>query len=887
MAQVLAPARAAARPPAARSAAGEGADPAPAGRLRPASEHGGLLVRQRLLDEVDLGVEGPLTLVSAPAGSGKTVLLDTWSALDRSGRPVVRAVLQAGDERPARFWSRVLDAVRDSGLEPSPTAVPDQGAVPPAHQVARAVRAAGTPVVLVLDGADRLAGEVGDDLSDLLEACGGDLRLVLVCRSDPGLPLHLYRLHGSVTEVRADSLAFTEDETAQLVRLLGLDLRAAEVTRLHACCRGWAGGLRLAAVELEHEDPATVVKDLGRDGGDVSRYLASQVLDTHPAAVRELLLRSSVADRLDAGLLAELTGSPEAQQDLERLLHGNVLVERLPDGRGHRYHPLFAQLLRARLAVEHPGDVTRLHLAAASWAVRNGHLLESAGYCAAAGAWSDAAGHLVDDLGVGALLRGPDHERLSTLFRAMPSDETGAAAAVVRAALAVGVGDLDGCRDELDRATAALAGEPEGRRRGVEIAVTALRALLAEGRGDVDGALECATETQELLSSARRSAVFSHPELASLAHACRGRMLLRRGELLAARTELGEAAVLAEQAPSDVLLAEALGAGALVEAVNGRLRRALDLAHRARAVPADVAEAGRGAAGAAAALAWVRMDQYDLAAVPPLLEEARRLLARADAPMTAAVLAVVDARYERATGDLDAARARLHGLSTDPGPAAWLAERAAAAELAVLVAMGRAAPEQLPRPPVVEPAGTTPLELRVEDLLVRADRALQAERPSRALLTLARALRLAAPEHMRRPFHEAGPGLRRLLGPGSELAARHPWLGDGARRTATPQAGSSEDRGTPPPRACADGTVVVEPLTAKEREVLGHLAQLLTTEEIAATMFVSVNTVRTHVRSVLRKLSATRRNEAVRRAWELQILPRRSDEPPGSGQPLA
>ncbi len=222
-------------------------------------------------------------------------------------------------------------------------------------------------------------------------------------------------------------------------------------------------------------------------------------------------------------------------------------------------------------------------------------------------------------------------------------------------------------------------------------------------------------------------------------------------------------------------------------------------------------------------------------------------------PVVAAVLGLVRTRLLRARGDLEMADDELRALRADPARVAWLLD-------------------PLPPDPADAPVEASDrLDVRVSGLLQDAAGLLAAD-PGVAAQRVEHALRLAAPERLRLPFTEVAPMLSEQLDP--DLRRRHAWLHlDRAPASRVPQMRQGG--------GLADGVLVVDPLTAKEHEVLGHLAELLTTEEIAAEMFVSVNTVRTHVRGILRKLAAQRRNEAVRRAWELHLLPRTSRPPVG------
>jgi LuxR family maltose regulon positive regulatory protein len=276
--------------------------------------------------------------------------------------------------------------------------------------------------------------------------------------------------------------------------------------------------------------------------------------------------------------------------------------------------------------------------------------------------------------------------------------------------------------------------------------------------------------------------------------------------------------------------------------------------------------------------------------------------------MQEVVLAIVDSRVRRATGDLDGATTQLAHAWDEAGGSPWLVERlrveeatldlrsseperaaeaverlseTAAPEAALLIAQARLASGETLERPVPTPGGPrSTLTARVDGWLLEAWRRLRNGEEAGAARALDRSLRLAAPERLRRPFREAPQDVRQLLRQHEDLTRQHSWLGPDVAGTGPLPRQRHQLAG--PGKGAA--TLVVEPLTQKEREVLGHLAELMTTEEIAAAMFVSVNTVRTHVRNILRKLSASRRNEAVRRARELHIIPGPPDA--GSVPPL-
>jgi LuxR family maltose regulon positive regulatory protein len=314
---------------------------------------------------------------------------------------------------------------------------------------------------------------------------------------------------------------------------------------------------------------------------------------------------------------------------------------------------------------------------------------------------------------------------------------------------------------------------------------------------------------------------------------------------------------------------ELQGMAALAEAMAGHLRQATALSARlVQAADGPVGDDRPAARAATLALAWVRLDEYDLPATQQLLRHAERSAPSVDARVLGKAFALVHGRLLGARGEVDLARSELAAARgvTDATSAGWLDRSLLAAE-AELAPGGAAGPADEPS---AEPSEGDPLAVQVDGWLVRAAAAARRGDSTRAEASLERALMMAAPEHLRRPFLEAPQDVRDLLE--RRRTSAHRWLEVAVTAPGdAPGAGAVE-------RQPSDGVggsgqaSLVNPLTKKEEEVLGHLAELLTTEEIAAAMFVSVNTVRSHVRSILRKLGVTRRNEAVRRAWELQLL---------------
>ena len=271
----------------------------------------GYVPRPRLLSLLQRGATQPLTLVSAPAGSGKTTLVADWAA---SRDPALTAwiTFEHGDGHAPAFWSSVFAQLQLHGMVAAGSQLALNAAgVPPEVlvEVASELALREEPLAMVLDGWEFTADEVVDGFDFLLRHSGGKFGAVIVTRSDPVLPLHRYRLNDLMTEVRIGELAFTRDEVLALVEASGLALTAQSVDALTTTTRGWAAGLRFAIMYLlAQPDPDAAVLQLAGDTGNIGEYLVAEILGVHSEADRELLLSTSIVDSLRPGLMEELGG---------------------------------------------------------------------------------------------------------------------------------------------------------------------------------------------------------------------------------------------------------------------------------------------------------------------------------------------------------------------------------------------------------------------------------------------------------------------------------------------------------------------------------------------------------------------------------------------------
>ena len=911
------------------------------GRFAAPPRHEDTVSRPRLVATLDAAVDRPLTLLSAPAGFGKTWCLADWLASGTCPGTPVFLTLQSGDEFPGRFWTSTGGALEAAGVDVAPlrAGAAGGGANPgPLPAIVRCVLDHPDPVVWVVDCSElALAPPAGAGVRHLLDRCRGRLRLVLLTRSDPPLPLHRYRLVRGMTDLRAADLAFTDAEAAKLLRTARVHLDDETVGVLVRRTGGWPAGLRFAEMSLAgRSDVPSAIADLRGDAGNVGAFLKSEVLDRQTPAARRLLLRTSVVEELCPELVEVLTDAACDEQALRFLAHGNAFIEAGPSPGIYRFQSLFRELLRTQLEVDQPESVADLHRSAAAWYATQGRLVDAVDHAVRAGDWAVAARYVVHGLSVGRYLIGQDSARLQTVLAAMPADVGGAEASVIRAADALLRLDLAACRAALATAHDALGawsvpgrqpsggpvGNGTGRRsddRGrapdtsCPLSVVVLEAVAASVGPDLAAALDLAVTAEAALQAAHPSRRQERAELAVLVAGCLARVLLERGELGSAVTALdgGRAVARSVHLPDAVCRLD--GMAAVIEAVHGNLDRALELVRRDRAPEGD-GDLVR-CHSALLAEAWVRMERYDVEPAAALLQAAAVAAPTLEAQVLAKVGAVVRARVLCAQGQPALAAAGLRAsrvLGGSSRPPSWLDHVLVVAEASTLLRLGHgeeasALLEAEGADRTVEGAvvsrearlasGRTisslspqlrtaldkaPLEVQVVGWLTQARHSLAEGNEGRARSHVDRALALAVDAQLRRPFFEASPQVRALLSRGDPRRAA--WLRlpvsssaegavvQGERRRVERRRGDPAFPDAAP--APVTGEVVANPLTPKEQEVLVHLAALLTTEEIAAAMFVSVSTVRTHVRGIFRKLGVRRRNDAVRRAWELHLVVR-------------
>jgi LuxR family transcriptional regulator, maltose regulon positive regulatory protein len=858
---------------------------------------------ERLIAE---GARGPLTTVTGPPGAGKTMAIALWAAAGTYPGPLAWISLDGYDNRPKVFWSYVAAALRRAGITvPRVSPAPARGnAVDHVFllRLASVLAAQDPPVAMVLDDLHLLTEPAAlDGLAYLLRNARPGLHLVVSSRIDPNLRLHRYRLAGELTEIRADDLAFNVAESSLLLAHHGIKLSEATLKCLTGRTEGWAAGVRLAALSLDgHPDPEQFVKELDAEDSAITGYLVEEVLNAQPASVREVLLRTSVLDCVSTDLAGELVDDLPAASSLPVLARANAFVRPLGQG-WYRYHSMFASVLRLKLRSESPDRLPELHRRAARWYQRNGWLAQAVRHAADSGDWQLAAGIVVDELAIGQLIESRGDEALAEALRRIPLDLTWTQPEPL---LVIAAMELPDAASHHGASLAAAEGILESRPADDDIparlAAALIRLAVSRRTGDLDAAT-AAVAAEALLEKLPESLLAQHPGTRAQVLSGRGAAELRAGRLDEAVATFRAGAAAASGPDTAYERADCLGYLALVEVLHGRLSRATELAGEAAEVTQSSSDglAEQVSPAASVALAAVHLERGELRHAHGQLREADAALRISPDKLLNAVACLIAARCRLAEGRAAAASELICRARRDWSPPGWLDQRLTLLESRAYVAEGdtraaiaaavRAGPPSAHAVAVAlahawlaagdhqaarraldtgaEGSSAAPEQARLEGWLVDARLSYGTGAAARGRRSLEHALRLGKREQLRLPFALEQAWIRHVLRRDPDLAYAYRQLlepGPVRQRAAAAQTRQAvPGPGTP---------LIIERLSEREREVLRLLSGMLSTAEIAAEMYISVNTVKTHLRSIYRKLSAAHRSEAVRRARQLELI---------------
>ena len=882
--------------------------PAAAGSGRaPGGAEPGLIRRHDLMAALNQAARKRVTIISAPAGTGKTSLLRAWAGHPGQDCRIAFMAVRPGQHDMQLFWLTMLGAVRatagtgeaDAQLPP---VTPGPGGSTMVNNVLSELERSGDRLVLVIDDLHELSSpEAAGQLTALLTRLPPGVRAIVATRRDLPLRLPKLRLAGDLAEIRAAQLRFTEHETRQLLAAAGIALPEHMAAMLHQRTEGWAAGLRLAVLSLAgHPDPGRFVAEFSGSDRTVAEYLMAEMLERQPPEVQSLLLRTSVLDRVNGELADLLTGATGSERILLDLEDANAFVMSLDPGRTwFRYHRMFGGLLRLELRRTMPADIAGLHQVAARWLAARGQAADAIGHLQAAGDWDEAA-RMLTDHALSLTLDG-QAGTVAALLRSFPArnGEDSPDLSLVRAIAHQYQLRLDQTDAQLREVRAYEAIAPPARRQRLQMAIASVDLLSARLRGDFDSIVEQAgallrpgdgqTSADVALSNDLKAVALLNlgvTEAWSLRLADSERHL-EEGAALACRIGRPylEVACLAHLGFASTSRSFAMARQHCEEAITVAARYGWDT--EAVTAPAQAVLAN--------ALIWT--GQFDLA--EHWLDRARRATQAGGEPgirllvcLTAAILQAARGHCHRALEEFAAARQMQalmvgeHGLTTRVN--AWTIAtqarlgmagqaRAALAALdgqqastgeirnaAAVILLAQQDPAAARRELRVVLDGDVPVlsyltQVEAHLLDAFACRDLGEERASQEAAE--QALNLAEPDRLILPF--AMTGAWQLL----ETVPPH-------RTSHAALVTDILDAVRGPERAGLNQPAMmpVEELSRSELRVLRYLPTNLTRREIAGELSVSLNTVDTHIRRIYAKLGAADRSAAVERGRELRLL---------------
>jgi LuxR family maltose regulon positive regulatory protein len=904
-------------------------------KLFPPQAHPDLVPRLRLLGRLEEGARRKLTLVSAPAGFGKTTLLSEWRTITLAKEwPAGWVSLDEGDNDPAVFFSYFIAALRaieaDIGEAPltvlrSPQQLPLRSAV---TILINEIASISKDFTLVLDDYHVIENRsVHDALAFLLEHMPPQMHLFIASRTDPPLPLARLRARSQMTELRAADLRFEPEEVAAFLNgMMGLKLSADDVAALEERTEGWVAAIQMVALSLQAQpDIPDFINEFTGSHRYIFDYLAEEVLQKQSHDVQDFLLKTSISDLLSGPLCDALTGRNDGQQKLEDLESANLFLAPLDNRRRwYRYHHLFSDFLRERLHRMQPDLAPELHRTASEWYEHNRLVTEAVEHALAAEDFERAA-RLVHRAAESMLQQG----RLATLAGWMDALPERMASSQPRLYLFHAeslflLGQYEAAEADLQRVERALdeSGDtPEAsldsvgglpisdqERSELRSMVAAIRASIASVYGDLPRTV--ALSQQALRGLPEEALVWRGNTLAQL-----GVAYALNGDVQAASRTFAEAYAVNEAAGNAYAVQIVTWRSARIQIMQGRLRQAAETYRELLQPASEQVELGQlpvtgychldmgdllrewndldvaaqhlkegieriERAGSPTilldgyiALTRLRQAQGDEEGALKAVQEAERLVSRHHLPSRfVARLAAHQVRLWLAQGNLEAATRWARDREPAVGELRYLGEDEHLTLARVLTA--RSQPEQAAQ--LLERLLTTAEKEgrrnSVIEILVLQALAFRAQSDEgRALGALERALELAEPEGYIRTFVDEGAVMAKLLAHARETYAQ-------GRRT-TPYRGRPHYVGRllaafgQPSRPISPGVHrSVEPLSERELEVLKLVAAGLKNQEIAEELYVVVGTVKAHIHSIYRKLGVHGRVHAVSRARELNLL---------------
>jgi LuxR family maltose regulon positive regulatory protein len=868
-----------------------------------------LVPRTHLIGQLNQGLQPghKLTLISAPAGFGKTTLVSEWIAAYE--RPAAWLSLDEGDNDPARFLTYLVTALQ--------TVAPDCGegllsilqSSQPPHidsiltTLINEITTIPDEFVLVLDDFHVIeSATIEKAVAFILDHMPPQMHLAIATREDPRLPLARLRARDHLIELRVSDLRFTPSEAAEFLnQVMGFNLSIEEIASLETRTEGWIAGLQLAALVLQgvvstggYEDAAEFIKSFTGSHHFVLDYLLEEVLGQQPESIQSFLLKTAVLERMTASLCDALTGREDGQATLEYLQRANLFIVPL-DGerRWYRYHHLFADLLRQRLHQLQPGQAPKLHVRASAWYEKHGMGIEAFQHAAAANDVERAERLIVVD-GVPLQYRGAGTLVLKWLSSLSMEELDARPGLWVTYASALNLaGQPVDAEEKLSAAEAALSAQsvlPDDQTRDITGHIAATRAMLAVGQHQLETIIE-----QSL-----RALAYLQPDnltVRTIATWTSGYTYQLQGNRAAASQAYTEV-ISTSQDSGDIIstLAATVGLGNIQESEN-QLYLAAESYEYGRQLFGDKPQPV--ACGVYLGLARIYYQWNDLEVAQQHGQQCIQLALQIESIDTPAICGTLLARLKLAQGDVDRANvllteadrfARQHNYvhrlpevaairvlaliqQGDLAAAASLAEKydLPISQARVQLAQGDTAGALATLEPVrrqVEEKGYEDERLQVIVLqaithYIHGDKDI-------AVQLLGEALVLAERGGMIRIFVDEGPSFAKLMSETAAEGIRSDYLIKILAAFETEKQKRS-DEDSIPTAPVSDVQPLIEPLTPREREVLQLIAAGYSNPEIADQLVIAVTTVKTHVKNIYGKLQVSNRFQAVARAKELDI----------------
>jgi LuxR family maltose regulon positive regulatory protein len=865
----------------------------------------------RRLDE---GINGKMTLISAPAGYGKTTLVSAWAA--ECKWPVAWLSLDDGDNDPVIFWTYLISAIQTMQGEIGIQAINLlQAALSPnlvgvLASLVNDLVMLPTPFILVLDDYHLIrVTEIHKSLSNFIEHMPPQFHLLILSRTDPPIPLALLRSRGQLLEVRLADLRFSNEEASTFLNdEMKLTLPDTAIEALNGKTEGWAAGLQLAALSMQgRQDNSGFIQTFSGSNSYILDYLTDEILDRQPEEVRRFLLRTAVLERLSAPLCDAVTGETDQSQTLlERIEKANLFLIPLDHERHwFRYHRLFADILRAKLARSEPHLAPALQKRAAKWCEANGMLEEAVFYTHAANDYDDLA-RLIEE-NIRPLMREGWMLTIARWVWLLPEDLV-----LSRPWLCLLSGWFLVGRAEFDKGDRYLARAEELIRREITVPSTgemmgiiyALRTQILENHGDIPGTIEMAHQAKKLLDP-------NNIVTRSSVDYTLGRVYYESGDLEQAERVWSEFVRMIIQAKIPSIYAIVMTLRSILLWIQGKLQEAIDLNQQAITyMKTNDTSRFYGSGGPLLSLGIMILQRNDFIEAEKLIDEGMRQYRNWGNLNAMAIGLSYQARLKIDQGDLEAAEdclreeariipkfrpyfetsghylaccvrlylakgevgaaarmVREQGLCSDD-PLSFRSEQDHISLARVLIAQRSYDEAESLLIRLAEAAQTGERFGRLIEILnLRAVILRLLNRNAEAIQILGASLTLGEPEGYIRIFIEEGEAMASLL----EAAVQQGMHAEYASRllAAFPEPAvqlmTVKD-------VQKHNLFLIEPLSGREIEVLQLIAAGLTNKEIAQRLCISVRTVKYHTTNIFMKLEVAGRSQAVVKARQIGLL---------------